>query len=60
MLQIKRPDLGVMLLMGAMAALFQGGYLAAISYSGVTVATLITICMTPVLVALLSAIVTRE
>ena|SRR2546421_7954033 len=60
MLQIKRHDLGIMLLMGAMAALFQGGYLAAVSYSGVTLATLITICTAPVLVALLSAVVTRE
>ena len=59
-LAFRRADLGAMALMGAAFALFQLGYFSAIARTGVAVATLITICSAPVLVALLSALVLRE
>src|SRR2546421_10881234 len=57
---IKRRDLRTMMLMGCMLALSQACYVAAISSAGVSVSTLIAICTAPVLIALLSALVTRE
>jgi len=57
---IKRRDLGTMMLMGCLIALSQTFYIAAISYSGVSVSTLIAICAAPVIVALLSALIARE
>src|SRR5437762_1711882 len=58
--KIKRRDLVIMLLLGAMSALFQAGYFGAIPYCGVTVATLVAVCTAPVLVALFSTIVVHE
>ncbi len=57
---IKRRDLRTMMLMGCMLALSQACYVAAISSAGVSVSSLIAICTAPVLIALLSALVTRE
>jgi DME family drug/metabolite transporter len=57
---IKYRDLGVMLLMGALQALSQAGYSAAIPYAGVTISTLIAICVAPVLVACSSVFITGE
>jgi DME family drug/metabolite transporter len=57
---IARRDLWIMLLAGAMLALSQACYFASIVYSGVAIATLITLCGAPVLVAMLSAAFMRE
>lgn len=58
--QVKHRDLAVMLLMGGLQALYQASYSAAISYTGVTISTLIALCAAPVIVALFSAFITRE
>jgi DME family drug/metabolite transporter len=53
-------DLGLMLLIGAMMALYQVCYFAAIPRVGVAVAVLITLCTAPVIVALISTFLLRE
>jgi DME family drug/metabolite transporter len=58
--QIKYRDLSVMLLMGALQAMSQAGYSTAIPYAGVTISTLIAICVAPVIVACSSVFITRE
>ena len=60
MLAFARQDLGAVLAIGAMMALYQACYFAAIPRVGVTVATLITLCVAPVIVAALSALLMRE
>jgi len=57
---IKHRDLAVMMLMGSLMALSQTCYVAAIPSAGVSVSTLIAICAVPVLIALFSALLTRE
>lgn len=57
---IKRRDLAVMMGMGSMMAISQACYIAAIPTAGVSISTLIAICVVPVLIALFSALVTRE
>jgi DME family drug/metabolite transporter len=57
---VRRRDLGLMMLMGAMLALYQVCYFGAIQRIGVSVAVLITLCTAPVIVALLSAVFLRE
>lgn len=59
-LQIKRRDLIAMLCMGGMQALYQVSYVAAIAYTGVTISTLIALCVAPVFVALFSLLIARE
>jgi DME family drug/metabolite transporter len=49
-----------MALIGAMLALYQVCFFAAIARVGVSVATLITLCTAPVLVALMAPLLTRE
>lgn len=51
---------GKMALIGIMLAIYQVCYFASISQVGVTIATLITLCTAPVLVALASAVLLRE
>jgi drug/metabolite transporter, DME family len=58
--QVKRRDALLMLCMGAMQATSQYCYFAAIAACGVTIATLITICVAPVIVVLLAALFLRE
>lgn len=60
MFEIERHDLLLMLLTGIMTALYQLCYLAAVERTGVAVATLITLCTAPVMVAIFSACTTRE
>jgi drug/metabolite transporter, DME family len=60
MFEIKRRDLRLMMLMGCLIGLSQALYIAAISYAGVSISTLIAICAAPVIVALLSAIIAHE
>ena len=57
---VPRRDLVVMLAIGVAMALYQVCYFAAIPRIGVTVAVLITLCVAPVIVALLSAVLLRE
>ncbi len=60
MFQISARQHWKMALIGIMLALYQVFFFAAISYVGVAVATLITLCTAPVLVALASAVILRE
>lgn len=53
-------DLGLMLLIGVLMALYQVCYFAAIVQVGVAIAVLVTLCTAPVLVALFSAGLLRE
>lgn len=57
---IKLRDLGVMALMGSMIAISQACYVAALPSAGVGAATLIAICVAPVIIAIFSAFITRE
>jgi drug/metabolite transporter, DME family len=57
---IKRRDLAIMMGMGSMMAISQACYIAAIPTAGVSISTLIAICVVPVIIALFSALVTRE
>ncbi len=59
-LQVRRRDVLVMMLIGVLLALYQACYFAAIAFSGVAVAALITLCTAPVLLALFSSTVLRE
>lgn len=58
--QIKRRDAVVMALTGCLLALYQACYFAAISYCGIAIAALITLCTAPVIVTLISLTMTRE
>ncbi len=51
MFNIQRRDLLVMLLSGTLLALSHAAYFASIRHSGVTIATLLTICVAPVVVS---------
>lgn len=59
-LVIAPRDLSIMALVGALQAAAQVCYFAAIAQTGVAVATLVTICTAPVLVALLAVALARE
>ncbi len=58
--RVARADLAWMLLAGAALGMSQACYFAAIARVGVAIATLVTICTTPVLVCLFSAALLRE
>ncbi len=58
--RIARRDLARMALIGVMLALYQACFFAAIIWVGVAVATLVTLCHAPVLVARLAASVLGE
>ncbi len=60
MFQVGRRHVLRMTLVGAMLALYQVCYFAAIGYVGVAVATLVTLCTAPVIVALVSVIFLQE
>jgi DME family drug/metabolite transporter len=55
-----RRDIGLMLLLGILLATDHALYFAAISFSGVTIATLIVICSAPILVTVLTAMIERK
>jgi DME family drug/metabolite transporter len=59
-LRVRPRGLGGMLVVGILLALYQICYFSAIPLIGVAVATLITLCAAPVLVALLSAALLLE
>lgn len=60
MWQVKKRDALLMAFLGSMQAVFQFTYLAAIPDCGVTIATLIALCVAPVIVVLFSALFLRE
>lgn len=60
MLQVSRGDLGLMALIGLMTALYQVCYFGAIARTGVAVATVVTLCTAPVMVAVISVAFTRK
>ncbi len=55
-----RRDLGLMVLLGVIIIVYQWCYLAAVDRIGVTTATLISLCVPPALVALVSALFLGE
>jgi DME family drug/metabolite transporter len=60
MFQVARRDLALMALIGMMTALYQVCYFGAIKRTGVAVATLITLCTAPIMVAIISTAITRR
>lgn len=58
--RLKRHAIGIVAVMGGTQALYQACYSAAIPLAGVTISTLVALCAAPVIVALLSPIVTGE
>ncbi|MBI1258674.1 MAG: EamA family transporter [Chloroflexi bacterium] len=60
MFMIRRRDLGIMLLSGVLLALSQASYFAGIRATGVTISTLLTICIAPVIVTVLSVLLKME
>ena len=56
MFQIRQRDFLLMLLGGTLMAVSQAAYFAAIHYTGVTIATLLTICIAPLVVTFLSVL----
>jgi drug/metabolite transporter, DME family len=60
MFDIQRRDLGLMALIGFLIAFYHAAYFAAITYIGIAVATLLTICVAPIIVAGLSALLKQE
>ena len=59
-LALPRRDLLLIVGLGALVALYQLLYFAAIARAGVAIAALVTLCLAPVIVALVSAGVLRE
>jgi DME family drug/metabolite transporter len=60
MFNVAGRDLALMLLIGMMTALYQVCYFGAIERTGVAVATLVTLCTAPVMVAVISVFMTRQ
>jgi DME family drug/metabolite transporter len=60
MFSIRRRDFLLMLLTGTLLAISQAAYFAAIRYAGVTITTLLTICIAPVVVTCLSVLLKLE
>lgn len=60
MWSIRRQDLPLMLLAGSLVALYQVAFYASLPKINVSIATVIALCSAPVIVALLSAFITRE
>jgi DME family drug/metabolite transporter len=60
MWNIARRDLGIMALTGALMALSHAAYFAAIREAGVTITTLLTICVAPLIVTGLSVLLKFE
>lgn len=60
MFNVAGRDLTLMLLIGMMTALYQVCYFGAIERTGVAVATLVTLCTAPVMVAVISVFITKQ
>jgi len=57
---VSRHDLALMFLTGMTTAFYQLLYFASVERAGVAVATLITLCTAPIMVAVFSVIITKE
>jgi len=60
MFKVRGRDLAIMLLSGTLLALSQAAYFAAIRHTGVTIATLLTICISPLVVTGVSVLLKFE
>ena len=60
MFNVARRDLALMLLIGMMTALYQVCYFSAIERTGVALATIVTLCTAPVMVAVISVFATKQ
>jgi DME family drug/metabolite transporter len=60
MFHIRRRDLGIMVLTGISMAISQAAYFASIYYAGVTIATLLTVSVAPVIVSAASVVLKIE
>lgn len=60
MFRIQRRDFWIMALTGTLMAISHAAYFAAIRQTGVTIATLLTICIAPVVVTFLSVLLKLE
>lgn len=60
MFHIRRRDFVIMALAGAFLAISQAAYFAAIRHTGVTIATLLTLCITPLVITGLSVLLKLE
>jgi len=60
MFDVRRRALLIMLLSGTFLALSQAAYFASLRYVGVTIATLLTICLSPLIVTFLAALLRLE
>ncbi len=60
MFNIQRRDFWIMVLTGTLMAISHAAYFAAIRQTGVTIATLLTICIAPVVVTFLSVLLKLE
>ncbi|NTU80252.1 MAG: EamA family transporter [Chloroflexales bacterium] len=58
--RLQARDIRVAVLLGALMAVYQVAYFTAISYTGVTIAVLVTLCTAPVIAALLGGLLLRE
>ncbi len=58
--RIAPRDAGIAALIGALLALYQACFFTAIGYTGVAVASLVTLCTAPVLAALLASLLAKE
>lgn len=58
--RVERRDFSIMCLMGTCLVLSQVMYFSGIRYAGVTISTLLTLCVPPLLVACLSMLINRE
>ncbi|MDD2851229.1 MAG: EamA family transporter [Desulfuromonadaceae bacterium] len=57
---VARQDLLLMLLIGMMTALYQVCYFSAVERTGVAVATVVTLCTAPVMVAVISVFISKQ
>src|SRR5258706_1843562 len=60
MFSIRRRDFLIMLLTGTLLAISHAAYFASIRYTGVTIATLLTLCIAPLVVTCLSVLLKIE
>jgi DME family drug/metabolite transporter len=60
MFSVARQDLLLMLLIGMMTALYQVCYFSAIERTGVAVATVVTLCTAPIMVAVISVWISKQ
>lgn len=57
---VQRRDLSIMVLSGVFLVISQAAYFAAIRYGGVTIATLLTMCISPLVVSFVSVVLKLE